>query len=356
LEKHEEGDLVIHQVLVTGGAGFIGSHFIRHLLRKYAYTVVNLDALEYSGNPDNLADLSDHPNYTFVYGNICDAVIVEQVIQRYDFDAVINFAALTHVDRSIFEPGSFVQTDVYGTSILLDAARRHRRVKRFVQVSTDEVYGSVENGSSKETDALDPRSPYSASKAAADLIARAYFTTFGLPVIISRASNTFGSFQYPEKLIPFFITNAIDNEPLPLYGDGLYTRDWLHVSDHCEGLDVLLHKGEPGEIYNLGGGNERRNLEIATMILEVLGKPVSLLQHVDDRPGHDRRYSLDCSKVHGLGWSPLKRFEDGLQATVQWYQQNESWWRKIRKGELISHYQETYGRRLRPGLSRGVDR
>lgn len=339
----------MNKLLITGGAGFIGSNFVHHVLNKYPdYQVVVYDKLTYAGNLENLQDIAGDPRYIFIQGDICDASSVERVIAEHKVDSIVNFAAETHVDRSILEPGSFIQTDVYGTYVLLEAVRKFQ-LERFVQVSTDEVYGSVERGSSRETDRPDPSSPYSASKAGGDLMALAYHTTFEVPAIVTRGSNTFGPFQYPEKLIPLFITNAIDDQPLPLYGDGLNVRDWLYVLDHCEALEVVLSRGQPGEIYNIGGGNEHTNLEITHLILRILGKPSTLIRYVKDRPGHDRRYSLDCSKIRNLGWKPRHEFEDAVQATVRWYLENEGWWRKIKDGEYRRYYERQYAERLRSG-------
>ena len=334
------------RILVTGGAGFIGSHLVRHLLAGEEHQVVNLDALRYSGNLDNLKDLDGHPRYSFVQGDICDAALVDRVVREERIEAIVNCAAETHVDRSIIEPGGFVRTDVVGTSVLLEAARACG-VTRFVQVSTDEVYGDVPSGRSKESDPLAPRSPYSASKAGADLLALSYFTTYGFPVMVTRGSNTFGPNQYPEKFIPLFVTNALEDQPLPLYGDGLQQRDWLYVQDHCEGIARVLEKGEPGQAYNVGVGEERPNREVAESILGLLGKSRSLVRHVTDRPGHDRRYALDCGKIAKLGWSPRFPFGEALKATVAWYRDNAWWWQKIKSGEFRAYYEKMYGARLR---------
>lgn len=334
---------MVRRVLVTGGAGFIGSHFVRYLLQTTDYAVVNLDALKYAGNLANLRDVAEHPRYRFVQGDVTDPEAVAAAMAGVD--AVVNFAAETHVDRSLLEAGSFITTDVYGTYVLLEAARR-AEVQRFVQVSTDEVYGSIASGSSRESDPLDPRSPYAASKAGGDLLARAYFSTYGLPVCITRGSNTFGPNQYPEKVIPLFVTNAIDDQPLPLYGDGQNVRDWLYVRDHCAAIALVLERGAPGEIYNVGGGNERRNIEVTERILAVLGKPRSLIRFVPDRPGHDRRYSLDCAKIRALGWTPQHAFEEALAATVRWYVENEAWWRPLKSGAWLAYYRQQYGERL----------
>jgi dTDP-glucose 4,6-dehydratase len=331
------------RVLVTGGAGFIGSHFVRRLLTTYPeYRVVNLDKLTYAGNPANLADLAGNPRYEFVKGDICDAPRVREVMAGCD--AVVNFAAESHVDRSIQEAADFARTDVLGTLVLLEAARHHR-IARYLQVSTDEVYGSIGVGAFRETDPLRPSSPYAASKAGGDHMVLAYWTTHRLPVIVSRASNNFGPNQYPEKVIPLFITNALDDEPLPLYGDGRQVRDWLYVLDHCAALDLLLHKGAEGEVYNVGGGAELENVALTRRILALVGKPESLIRPVADRPGHDRRYAVDTSKLHALGWMPAHRFEDALDATVAWYRAHETWWRPIKSGEFRAYYARQYGAR-----------
>ena len=339
------------RILVTGGAGFIGSHLVRRLLANEQDHVVNLDALRYSGNPENLADVAGHPHYSFVQGDICDGVTVEKVFTEHRAEAVINCAAETHVDRSILDPGGFARTDVLGTGVLLEQARK-AGVTRFLQVSTDEVYGSVERGHSKEDDSLAPRSPYSASKAGGDLLVLSYWTTYRLPVLLTRGSNTYGPNQYPEKFIPLCITNAIDDQPLPLYGDGRYRRDWLSVFDHCAAIEHVLRHGEPGNIYNIGGGHELENLSLAEGILKNLGKPRSLIRFVQDRPGHDRRYAVDCSRLRTLGWTPTVTFEEGLRATVEWYRSHERWWRRIKSGEFRTYYQQMYGKRLREGITR----
>lgn len=333
------------RILVTGGAGFIGSHLVRRLLADGHERVVNLDALRYSGNPDNLADMAKDPRHVFVEGDICDAELVAAILEEHAPTAVINCAAETHVDRSILEPNSFAKTDVVGTAVLLEAARK-AKIARFLQVSTDEVYGSVEVGSSKEDDPLDPRSPYSASKAGGDLLVKSYWTTYHFPVVITRGSNTYGPNQYPEKFIPLFVTNAIEDQPLPLYGDGRYRRDWLSVFDHCAAIVHVLFNGEPGAIYNVGGGNERENIEVAEVILERLGKPKALIRHVQDRPGHDRRYAVDCGRLRAIGWKPEVGFDKGLRDTIDWYRTNDRWWRKIKSGEFRIYYEQAYAKRL----------
>jgi dTDP-glucose 4,6-dehydratase len=331
------------RVLVTGGAGFIGSHFVKHLLRAHPdREVMILDKLTYAGNPANLTEVAALPRYRFVHGDICDARLVDQVMSGCD--AVVNFAAESHVDRSIHDAGEFVRTDVLGTWVLLEAARRHR-VERYLQVSTDEVYGSIATGAFREGDALSPSSPYAASKAGGDHMVLAYWTMHRLPVLITRASNTFGPNQYPEKLIPLFITNAIDNLPLPLYGDGRQVRDWLYVRDHCSALDLVLQKGAPGAVYNVGGGHELENIELTRRILAALGKPESLIRPVADRPGHDRRYAVDTTKLRALGWTPTHRFDAALAETVAWYRANEAWWRPLKSGEFLAYYRRQYGPR-----------
>ncbi|MCC6628834.1 MAG: dTDP-glucose 4,6-dehydratase [Chloroflexi bacterium] len=330
------------RLLVTGGAGFIGSAFVRRSLAHHDGEVVVLDKLTYAGNLGNLAPVAADPRYHFVQGDIADPTVVAEAMAGCD--GVVNFAAETHVDRSLIEPGSFIRTDVHGTWVLLEEARR-LGVRRFVQVSTDEVYGSIEHGSSVETDALQPRSPYSASKAGGEMQVMAYHETWGLPAMITRGSNTYGPYQYPEKVLPLFITNALEDRALPLYGDGLNVRDWLHVDDHCAGIDAVLRRGQPGAIYNIGGGNERTNLELTRRMLALLGKPESLIRFVTDRPGHDRRYSLDCAKAHTLGWRPVTPFEDGLRQTVEWYATNRAWWEPIKSGEYAAYYQQQYAHR-----------
>ncbi len=329
------------RVLITGGAGFIGSHYVHHALARHSdWHVTVLDKLTYAGNPANLQDLEGHPRYRFLKGDIAVRDDVAKAIGG-GCDYLFNFAAETHVDRSIGDAEGFIRTDVYGAYALLEAARSCG-MKRFVQISTDEVYGSVEEGRSREDAPLMPTNPYSASKAAADRLAYSYFATYGLPVLITRASNNFGPRQYPEKVIPLFITNAIEDRPLPLYGDGQNVRDWLYVTDHCEALDVVLLEGRPGEVYNIGGGNERRNIEITELILERLGRPRSLVRYVADRPGHDRRYSLDCAKIRALGWEPRIPFRQALEETIDWYVGNRTWWEPIKTGAYLEYYRKQY--------------
>ena len=328
------------RIVVTGGAGFIGSNFVRHLLRAHDdVEVVNLDKLTYAGNLENLRDVEGDPRYSFVHGDICDAGVVRAALAGAD--AVVNFAAETHVDRSISDPQDFIRTDVLGTHTLLEAVRE-LGVGRYLQISTDEVYGSIDEGSFTEDSDLDPSSPYSASKAGADLLVLAYHRTFGTPVLITRSSNNYGAFQYPEKIIPLFISNALDDQPLPVYGDGRNVRDWLYVEDNCAAIDLVLREGEPGNVYNVGGGNEVENLDLTRRILELLGKDAGLIRYVTDRPGHDRRYSVDCAKLRALGWAPRTSFEDGLAATVAWYRDNRAWWEPIKSGEFRRYYEEQY--------------
>lgn len=335
----------MQNLLITGGAGFIGSNFVRMMLEKYPiYHLTILDKMTYAGNLDNLRDVENHPQYRFVRGDIGDAPLVEETLRRQQIDTIVNFAAETHVDRSIQEPGSFIMTDVYGTYVLLEATRK-LGLERLLQVSTDEVYGSVLAGSSTEADNYDPRSPYSASKAGGELMCHAYFETFGTPVVVTRGSNNYGPYQYPEKLIPLFITNLLDGKPVPVYGDGMYVRDWIYVRDHCTGIDAVLHAGKVGETYNVGGGNERPNIEITRLLLEYTGRDDDLITYVADRPGHDRRYSLDTGKLRGLGWAPTYSFEESLRATVDWYRDNRWWWEKIKSGAYSAYYQQQYGQR-----------
>ena len=334
------------EVLVTGGAGFIGSNFFRYALRAHDdWHVTTLDKLTYAGRRENLHDLMDHPRHRFVQGDILNAAVSGPLVEAAD--VVVHFAAETHVDRSIHAAGEFIKTDVEGTFVLLEAARRASHLRRFVQISTDEVYGSVPAGASTETDELKPRNPYAASKAGADRLAYSYWATHQVPVIITRASNNYGPYQFPEKVIPLFVTNAIDDIPVPLYGDGRHVRDWLHVDDHCSALDLLIGTSESGEVYNVGGGNDVMNVDLTHRILSTLGKPTSLITPVADRPGHDRRYSLDTTKLRGLGWQPRVPFERGLQETVDWYRANEWWWRPIKEADpaFRSYYEAQYGRR-----------
>jgi len=331
------------KLVVTGGAGFIGSNFICHVLAAHADdSIVNLDKLTYAGNLKNLADVADSPRYRFVHGDVCDAKMVRDVLRGAD--AVVNFAAESHVDRSLVEPDAFLRTDVFGVFTLLEAVRE-LKIPRFVHISTDEVYGSLATGSARETDPLRPSNPYSASKAGGDLLALAYWQTHRVPVIITRSSNNFGPYQYPEKVIPLFITNALDDEALPLYGDGRNVRDWLYVLDNCAALDLVLRKGHDGEVYNIGGGHEVENIVLTREILRLTGKPETLIRPVKDRPGHDRRYSIDSKKVRQLGWTPKHPFGKALEATVAWFRAHEAWWRPLKSGELKAWYRQQYENR-----------
>ncbi len=330
------------RILVTGGAGFIGSAFVRYQLRRDPdMHIVNYDKLTYAGNLDNLLDV-DESRHTFVRGDIADFEAIHAAMKGCD--AVVNFAAETHVDRSIQGASEFIDTDVRGVYNIVEAAKQ-LGTKRVLHVSTDEVYGSIATGSFKESDRLNPRNPYSASKAGGEQMGMAYFHTFGVPVIITRGSNTYGPYQYPEKVLPLFVTNAIDDEPLPLYGDGKNVRDWLYVDDHCSGIDTALRRGIPGEVYNVAGGNERENIVLTRKILELTGKGDDLIKPVQDRPGHDRRYSIDASKLRGLGWKPETSWDDGMARTVRWYQDHEWWWRKIKTGEYLEYYRKQYAGR-----------
>ncbi len=317
-------------VLVTGGAGFIGSNFVRYALAQHAdWNITNLDKLTYAGRMETLRDVIDNPRHTFVRGDIADAAVAGPLVEAANI--VVHFAAETHVDRSILAADEFIKTDIIGTFVLLEAARRAKDLRCFIQISTDEVYGSVPEGSSVESDELKPRNPYSASKAGADRLAYSYWATYGVPVMITRASNNYGAFQFPEKVIPLFATNLIDNIPVPLYGEGLNIRDWLHVMDHCSGVDAVIHAGKHGEVYNIGGGNEVRNVDLTYTLLRLSNRPESLIQRVADRKGHDARYSLDTGKLQKLGWAPKMGFEEGLADTVRWYRENEWWWRPIKE-------------------------
>ena len=333
-------------VLVTGGAGFIGSNFVRYALATHEdWRVTTLDKLTYAGRRENLHDVMDHPRHRFVHGDIADAAVAAPLVRESQL--VVHFAAETHVDRSILSAGDFITTDVFGTFVLLEAAREAAGLRRFVQISTDEVYGSVPQGSSVETDELRPRNPYSASKAGADRLAYSYWATYGVPVIITRASNNYGPYQFPEKVIPLFVTNLVDGIEVPLYGDGLNERDWLHVDDHCRAIDLLIGAARDGEVYNIGGGNHVKNVDLTHRILELTERSTDLIRHVADRPGHDRRYSLDTTKLRQLGWAPQIPFDAGLAATVEWYRRNEWWWRPIKDADpaFRSYYDKQYGTR-----------
>jgi len=334
------------KLLVTGGAGFIGSNFIHYIVRRYPhYHILNVDALTYAGNLENLRTIEGHPNYRFVKADIADRAAMEPLF-REGLDAVLNFAAESHVDRSIMQPDLFVRTNVLGTQTLLDLAKQYK-VGKFVQISTDEVYGTLgDTGLFTEETPLAPNSPYSASKAGADLLVRAYHETYGLNVNITRCSNNYGPYQFPEKLIPLMIRNAIEDKPLPVYGDGLHVRDWLYVEDHCSAVDLVLHKGVSGEVYNIGGNNERTNIEVVKTILAELGKPESLIRFVKDRPGHDRRYGIDATKIRReLGWKPKYSYETGIQETIRWYLANQDWMNQVVSGAYLQYYEQQYRNR-----------
>ncbi|ENJ9652638.1 dTDP-glucose 4,6-dehydratase [Clostridium botulinum] len=345
-------------ILVTGGAGFIGSNFIKLMLKKYPdYKIINIDVLTYAGNLENLKDIQDYPNYTFIRADIRDRVKMDEIFKTYDVDNVVNFAAESHVDRSIVEPEIFLTTNIIGTQVMLDVAKKHWKLNandkyskeykkgvKFLQVSTDEVYGTLSlTGSFVETMPLMPNSPYSASKASADMIVRAYYETFGMPINITRCSNNYGPYQFPEKLIPLVINNCLNEKELPVYGDGMQIRDWLHVSDHCSAIDMVLHKGLVGEVYNIGGNNEKANIDIVKLIVKTLGKAESLIRYVKDRPGHDRRYAIDNTKIiTKLGWEPIHTFEEGIKETIQWYLNNTEWFENIVSGDYMKYYKSMY--------------
>jgi dTDP-glucose 4,6-dehydratase len=332
------------RILVTGGAGFIGSNFIRHLLARHDYEVVNFDKLTYAGNLDNLRDVEGDRRYRFIHGDICDPAAVEAAMDGAD--AVVNFAAETHVDRSLIDAATFIETDVYGVFVLLEAARRHD-VERFLHVSTDEVYGPrFPDNPAREGDGLAPVNPYAASKAGGELQCQAFFRTYGLPVLITRSRNNIGPRQHPEKAVPLFVTNALEDQPLPVYGEGLQVRDRLYVEDNCDALDLVLHNGTPGEAYNVGADNERPNIEVAQRILDLLGKPRSLIRFIEDRTQHDARYSIDTSKLRALGWAPRHDFDAAMEKTVAWYRDNAWWWQRIKDGEYAAYYQQQYAERL----------
>jgi dTDP-glucose 4,6-dehydratase len=337
----------MRNLLVTGGAGFIGCNFVHRMLERYPdYRIVVYDKLTYAGRPENLERVQGNPRYAFVQGDIADAGRVRETIQAHDIDTLVNFAAETHVDRSIMQPDAFIQTDVYGTYVLLEAIK-DLKLERALFVSTDEVYGHIPHGqSSREDDPLKPRSPYAASKAGGEHLVYAYHITYGLPTLVTRGTNNIGPYQYPEKAVPLFITNAIDGLPLPLYGDGRQMRDYQYVDDHCEGIDVVLHHGQFGESYNIGSGVETENIVMAHALLDLLGKPYSLIQPVADRAGHDRRYSVDTAKVRALGWQPRHSFTEALEQTVRWYVEHQDWWRPIKTGEYLEYYRKQYVERV----------
>ena len=331
------------KILITGGLGFIGSNFIRYILDKYPnYEVINLDKVTYAANFANLRDIENDRRYKFIKGDICQAKIVNQIMKKVDY--VVHLAAESHVDRSIIGAEDFIQTNIYGTYVLLEAARKYK-IKKFLFISTDEVYGSIAKGKFKETNLLLPNSPYAASKASADLLSRSYFKTHDLPVLITRSSNNYGPWQFPEKLIPFFVTQLIENKKVPVYGDGKQVRDWLYVLDNCAGIDLVLHQGKIGEIYNIGADCEKENIEITKIILKELNQNKSMIKYVKDRLGHDRRYALNSSKIKRLGWKPEYRFNQALKQTIDWYKNNQEWWKKIKLGEYLKYYQKQYGQK-----------
>lgn len=335
-------------LLVTGGCGFIGSNFVRQQLETYSdVEIINVDKLTYAGNLENLADIENDPRYRFERGDICDRAFIDSVLASAQIDAVVNFAAESHVDRSILDSGPFIQTNIVGTQVLLDASRA-ANISRYLQVSTDEVYGTLgEDGYFTEDTPLAPNSPYSASKTAADLLVRSYFHTYGFPAVTTRCSNNYGPYQFPEKLIPLFISNALKDEALPVYGKGNNVRDWIHVLDHCRGIDVALRKGEAGEVYNFGGNSEMQNIDLTFKLLDALGKPRTLIRHVEDRAGHDFRYAIDTTRVeHELGWKPQMDFETGLRSTIDWYLDNKGWAERIQSGQYRDYYETQYGKRL----------
>jgi len=330
------------KLLVTGGAGFIGSNFIHYILGQHQdWEITNLDKLTYAGNLENLQAIQNKPSYHFINGDIADRQMVDSIVNK-GFDVVVNFAAESHVDRSIMDASPFIETNIKGTQTLLDAAMKYR-IQRYLQVSTDEVYGSIDEGYFTETSPLDPSSPYSASKASADLLCLSYYKTHGLPVLITRCTNNYGPYQFPEKLIPLVITNAMENKAIPVYGDGRNRRDWIYVEDHCRAIEVVILKGRIGQIYNIAGGQEKPNLELIKLLLNTMSKPETLITFVKDRPAHDRRYAIDCSKItKELGWEPTYSIGKAMQTTVNWYLQNESWWRRIKSGEYAEYYKKMY--------------
>lgn len=337
-------------IFITGGAGFIGSNFVKFVLKKYDYKIINYDKLTYAGNLENLTDIEKHPNYKFVKGDICDKEFAEKIINENNVDTIVNFAAESHVDRSILGAKEFIVTNVLGTQTLLDIAKSVG-IEKYLQVSTDEVYGSLPEDKKElkftENTPITTNSPYSASKASADLLCNAYYHTHKLPVLVTRCSNNYGPYQFPEKLIPLMIAKALDGEKLPVYGDGKNVRDWLYVEDHCSAICEVLHKGKIGEVYNIGGNNEWYNIDIVKIILKLLGKSEDQISYVKDRPGHDRRYAIDSTKIQNeLGWKPAFQFENGIEATIKWYVENENWWRKVMSGEYMKYYERNYSSKM----------
>jgi dTDP-glucose 4,6-dehydratase len=337
-------------ILVTGGAGFIGSNFVKYILQNYDYNIINFDKLTYAGNLENLTDIEKDPRYTFFKGDICEEKDVEKALKDFKIDTIVNFAAESHVDRSILGPKEFIVTNVIGTQVLLEAARKFG-TEKYLQVSTDEVYGSLPEDKPElkftELTPITTNSPYSASKASADLLVNAYYHTFKMPVLTTRCSNNYGPYQFPEKLIPLMIAKAVDGEKLPVYGDGKNVRDWLYVEDHCSAITEVLHKGKTGDVYNIGGNNEWYNIDIVKIILKLLGKGDDHITYVKDRPGHDRRYAIDSGKIQKeLGWSPKYQFDGGIEKTIKWYVENENWWRRIMKGEYLNYYKKNYSNKM----------
>ena len=328
------------KILITGGAGFMGSNAVKYFLRNYPdVQIVNLDKLTYAGNLENLKDVENNPRYNFIKGDIADEKIVDEAAK--DVDVIINYAAETHVDRSILGPKAFITTDVLGTYALLEAAKKYN-IKKYIQISTDEVFGSINDGKFTEESPFEPNSPYAASKAGGDHLCRAYFKTYNIPVIVTHSCNFFGPYQYPEKLIPLFITNLLEGKKVPVYGDGQQVREWIFAKDHCRAIDTILQKGVIGEVYNIGAGSEVSNIEITKILLKELGKDESFINYVKDRPGHDRRYAIDSSKLRALGWQPKTNFENGIKQTVSWYKDNEQWWKRIKSGEYLEYYKKQY--------------
>jgi len=328
------------RVLITGGAGFMGSNAIRYFLKKYSdIEIINLDKLTYAGNPDNLKDIENNSRYRFIKGDIIDRNLLDNTVK--DVDVIINYAAETHVDRSILDPKEFIVTDVLGTYSLLESAKKHN-IKKYIQISTDEVFGSIQDGKFTEESPFKPNSPYAASKAGGDHLCRAYFKTYDMPIIVTHSCNFFGPYQYPEKLIPLFITNLLENKKIPVYGDGLQAREWISTQDHCQAVDLILQKGKAGEVYNISTGDEIKNIEITKLLLAELNKNDSFIDYVKDRPGHDRRYAIDATKLRVLGWSPKMNFNDGIKQTIEWYKNNEGWWKKIKSGEYLKYYKQQY--------------
>ncbi len=330
-------------ILITGGCGFMGSHFVRHIIKNYPdYHVTNLDKLTYAGNPENLRDIEAVERYRFIKGDIGDADLVNKICEE-GVSCIVNFAAESHVDRSIHDPKAFIMTDVVGTHTLLETVQRHS-VQKYIQISTDEVFGSIEKGAFSETDPFLPNSPYSASKAGGDLLCRAYHATYGTPVIVTHSANNYGPYQYPEKLMPLFMTNILEGKKVPVYGDGKNIREWIYVDDHSRAIDFILHHGLPGEVYNIGSGVNLTNIEITNRILSLLGEDETSIEYVPDRLGHDRRYAVDSSKLRALGWKPQYEFEQGIKETVHWYQQHEEWWKPLKSGEHLDYFKKQYGK------------